>query len=265
MLTNGKILRGAACAVALLASLAATSAAQTTDKRTVFTFSGPVAIPGVTLPAGQYIFRVPDTGGRVLQVLSGDGTKSYAMFFTIPAERLEPADKPEVRFMETPSGVPAAIRTWWYPGERRGYELVYPKDQARRLAQGASQPVLTTQAQTTTTEQTGSTDLARISSAGQESKVAANDAPTASAPAGSSQQGELASSSIVISNPNPTLAPAVANTPATATAAKSETAGTAPRSTRTTLPKTADALWLIALAGTLSIGAGAALWPRPRW
>lgn len=57
---------------------------------------------------------------------------------------LSPASAPEVRFMETAAGMPAAIKAWWYPGERMGYEFMYPKDQALRLAQGASQPVLTT-------------------------------------------------------------------------------------------------------------------------
>jgi hypothetical protein len=47
--------------------------------------------------------------------------------------------------------MPAVIKAWWYPGERTGYEFMYPQDQALRLAQGASQPVLTAQAHTTAT------------------------------------------------------------------------------------------------------------------
>jgi hypothetical protein len=142
-----------ACAVALLACfMEGAASAQTFDKRTVFTFSGPVALPGVTLPAGQYLFRLADpTERKVVQVLSADGKTTYGMFFSLPAERFEPASAPEVRFMETAAGMPAAIKAWWYPGERTGYEFMYPKDQARRLAQGASQPVLTTQAHTTAT------------------------------------------------------------------------------------------------------------------
>jgi hypothetical protein len=148
-----KALRSA-CAVALLACLMeGTGFAQTIDKRAVFTFSGPVALPGVTLPAGQYLFRLADpTGDRnVVQVLSADGKTPYGMFFSLPAERVEPASTPDVRFMETAAGTPAAIEAWWYPGERTGYEFMYPKDQALRLAQGASQPVLTPQADTAAT------------------------------------------------------------------------------------------------------------------
>src|SRR5688572_2480078 len=126
-----------ACSVALLACVMDTpSAAQTIDKRTLFTFSGPVAMPGITLPAGQYLFRLanPDTSRNVVQVLSADGTKPVGLFFALPAERFEPTSTPEVRFMETPAGTPAAIRTWWYPGQRTGYEFIYPKEQARPLA-----------------------------------------------------------------------------------------------------------------------------------
>ena len=143
-----------ACAVALLACfIEGAASAQTVDKRTVFTFSGPVALPGVTLPAGQYLFRLADPASsrKVVQVLSADGKTPYGMFFSLPAERFEPASTPEVQFMETASGMPAAIKAWWYAGERNGYEFMYPKDQARRLAQGAGQPELKTQARTTAT------------------------------------------------------------------------------------------------------------------
>jgi hypothetical protein len=148
-----KALRSA-CAIAVLACLMeANGFAQTDDKRTTFTFSGPFALPGVTLPAGQYLFRLadPSSSRKVVQVLSADGKTPYGMFFSLPAERPESASTPEVQFMETAAGMPAAIKAWWYPGERSGYEFMYPKDQARRLAQGAGQPVLTTQKQTTAT------------------------------------------------------------------------------------------------------------------
>ena len=52
---------GLACAVTVFVCLmAAPVSAQPLDKRTLFTFSGPVALPGVTLPAGHYLFRLAD-------------------------------------------------------------------------------------------------------------------------------------------------------------------------------------------------------------
>jgi hypothetical protein len=199
MLTH---VRRVACAVTLLAGVMVTpGAAQPFDRRTMFTFSGPVSIPGVTLPAGQYVFRLadPTMSHRVVQVLSADGTTPYAMFFTYPADRVEASTQPEVRLMETATGMPVAIQTWWYPGERTGYEFIYPKEQARKLAQGAADPVLTTQAQTTTTAQTNTADLARLSSSGQEMPVTADVVPTAPT-SGLTQEGSIGSATLTIPN-----------------------------------------------------------------
>ena len=246
-----------ACAVVLLACVMATpSNAQTLDKRTLFTFSGPVSMPGVTLPAGKYLFRLanPDSGRNVVQVLNAEGTKPYGMFFAMRAERFEPASTPEVRFMETAAGMPAAIKTWWYPGERSGYEFVYPKEQARRLAQGASQPVLTTQTQTTTTEQTNITDLTRISAAGQEANVSADSTPAASTPGGTSQQGEVASSELSIANA--TIPARIEASPVATTATTSQPASSARRS----LPQTASMMPMVAMIGFVALFAGIGLW-----
>jgi hypothetical protein len=187
--------------VAVLGWLAvAIVTAQPLDKRTFFAFGAPVEVPGVVLPPGKYLFRIadPDSGGKVVQVLSADGTKPYALFFAVPAERPTPASEPEVRFMETPEGTPPAIKTWWYAGERTGREFIYPKEQARRLAKSAAEPVLTTQRQTTRADETNTTDLSRISSSGVESVVNAGSKPAPSTPGGATQQGEAAPSSISI-------------------------------------------------------------------
>lgn len=260
--------RRLACAVILLAGVMVTSgAAQTFDKRTLFTFSGPVAMPGVTLPAGQYLFRLadPNTSGKVVQVLSADGTKPYGTFFSYPAERFDASDKPEVRFMETAKDMPAAIKTWWYPGERTGFEFIYPKDQARKLAQGASGPVLTTQAQTTTTEQTNTSDLARVSSSEPDTNVIADTKPTAATPTGTTQEGTVASGSLSI--PNATVSPvASVSNSRPSTKAIATTGNGAVKSVRARLPKTASPIPVVALGGLLALcGAiGVANWRRPR-
>jgi len=58
------------CAVGVLASSAF---AQTIDKKVYFTFSGPVEIPGATLPAGKYLFHLadPDSGDDGHQQATG--------------------------------------------------------------------------------------------------------------------------------------------------------------------------------------------------
>lgn len=107
----------------------------TSDKRTYFTFSQPVALPGVTLPAGTYMFRLADdtTTRKVIQVTNREGTQSFAMLHTMPVYRSDAPRDPEVRFMETASGAPIAVRAWWQGGERNGYEFIYSKEQLAAL------------------------------------------------------------------------------------------------------------------------------------
>ena len=176
------------CAAALLAIVASTGVAQTSDKRTYFTFKGPTAVPGATLPAGRYLMRITNdsTSRNVIQVLSGDGKTPYAMFHTVPAQRRDPASHPELRFLETAVGMPNAVKTFWYANERGGYEFVYPKNQARLLAKGTGQPVLTAEP-----------ELARITPKGEE--VGAQPEPFK--PEAPAVVGELAPATLAIAEP----------------------------------------------------------------
>ncbi len=181
-----------ACGLAVAAALAATAArADTFDKHTLFTFNRPVALPGVTLPAGDYIFRLVDTTSsrKVIQVLSGDGKTPYAMLHSIPERRAEASEHPEVRFMETAKGQPSAIKTWWYPGETIGYEFIYPKEQARLLAKATAEPVLTTKVEAAKPQEA---ELERIAPSGEEVAVAPEPQPELIVPSGTVQEGTLA-------------------------------------------------------------------------
>ncbi len=97
------------------------------DKATHVTFSGPVSLPGVSLPAGTYLFRFADVNvSSVLEVLSEDGKTSYAMISTIPIERPAEASKKGemVTFKETPTDAPPAIDAWFFD-ETLGCAMVY--------------------------------------------------------------------------------------------------------------------------------------------
>lgn len=198
-MSTSRIVRAIAAMGMIVGVMAGVSHAQTLDKRTLFTFNQPVALPGVTLAPGQYLFRIadPDVTGsrRIIQVASADGKKSYAMLFTHAAERSEVTSSPEVGFMETAADMPTAVRTWWYGGERTGYEFIYPKAQARKLAEGAGAPVLTTVEETTKPEETVNAHLEYLASSGKETEVAAVE-PVA--PVGPSQAGTIASPAIVV-------------------------------------------------------------------
>jgi hypothetical protein len=111
------------------------------DKKTFVTFSRPVELPGVALPAGTYIFEVPDVSGarQVVRVMNEKGDKVYATLLTIPTSRREPSDFTMITFMERAPRAPMPISRWFYPGERDGYQFVYPKAQADRIASASRQ------------------------------------------------------------------------------------------------------------------------------
>lgn len=115
-------------AAVLLTASPSFAGTHTLDKLTHLTFTGPVQVPGATLDAGTYRFRLtnPETSRNVLQVLSHDGSAVYAMFHTTPDSRVEVTAESMVTFKETPAGVPPVVRTLFYGGEHRGYEFVYP-------------------------------------------------------------------------------------------------------------------------------------------
>ncbi len=119
--------------------------AQTYDKLAYLTFNRPVQIPGGTLHAGTYGFRLanPATSRNVLQVMSNDGAIVYATFHTMPDSRTVVTPEPVVSFLETPAGVPAAVKSLFYGGEHNGYEFVYPKYEPLMTAGVRPQPPIT--------------------------------------------------------------------------------------------------------------------------
>lgn len=113
------------------------------DQKTVFTFSGPVEIPGQVLSAGTYVFKLADSMSdrNIVEVYNKDENHLYGIFLAIPDYRLKPAGKPIITFEERAAGAPEAVKAWFYPGENYGHDFVYPKVKAMALAKAANQPV----------------------------------------------------------------------------------------------------------------------------
>ena len=113
------------------------------DQKTIFTFSGPVEIPGQVLPAGTYVFKLADSQSDrdIVQVFSKDERHLYGTFLTIADQRLRPAEKPIITFEETAAGSPEAVKAWFYPSDDYGHEFVYPKPKALELAKTNNTPV----------------------------------------------------------------------------------------------------------------------------
>jgi hypothetical protein len=228
----------------LTLSMAGRAEAQPADYRTYFTFSAPVTLPGMTLPAGKYIFRLadPDSSRKVINVLSGDGKRSLAMLHTIPNQATKAPKDAEIRFMETSERVPPPVKTWWYAGNAIGYEFIYPRQQALQLAKSTSEPVLTT---TQETSDLAKGDLSRVT--GSESNQAAVTVEQQPAPreaSGRAQQADV----------NAAQGGASANAPQDTRA--DERART---TARTELPRTASPVPAVMIFGALALALGIGL------
>jgi hypothetical protein len=264
---SSKVLRailGLSLGVTLYAS---TAQAQTEDKRTFFTISGPIALPGMTLPAGRYIFHIVDTTTtrKVIQVMSEDGKKPFVMANTIPDQRRDAPKDATVAFYETPKGTPAAVKTWWYPGESIGYQFIYPRAQAKQIAHNTGKAVLTTKSDSTKTEETKSAALTRVDENGRDTDVDAAGAQVAansSQPNANANQNASASSGFRDESANPTVfnrnTPAVTDNSASRTpqvaqnSQRDQFPAETSRTARNELPKTASNLPFVAFIGMLS-------------
>jgi len=242
------------------------------NQRTFLTFSGPVQMPGVTLPAGKYVFRLADTAlHNVMQVFDGDEKKIIGQWFFIPKNRtLEEANaangKPVVTFLEAPEGMTPAVHYYFYPTDLTGKEFIYPKDQALKIAAATHQPVLATD---TDVAKGGEAHVFTVQPNGTEGEYSANATASAntdqdrSSPA-DVERNQSATGTSGSSEPAPaaTSGTNVSGDRNRSTAATSgsydQTAATGRQASRE-LPKTASPFQLIGLLGLFSLAGGLGL------
>ena len=106
------------------------------NQETRVTFSQPVQIPGRVLPAGTYVFVLPEEANDHFQVriFNADHSLLVATLFTISVDRSKATDNTVFGLAERGSAQPEAIVTWFYPGETTGHEFLYPKPIEQELA-----------------------------------------------------------------------------------------------------------------------------------
>jgi hypothetical protein len=131
-------LRSLAIALSLASVFVASPASAQTNlnNRTLLTFSQPVEIPGMILPAGTYTFELHDSmaNRHIVQIFDQAGTKLVALVLAVPARRVTPTEDTVITFAEVPAGQPLAVRLWFYPNQTVGQEMVYPKTRAQALS-----------------------------------------------------------------------------------------------------------------------------------
>jgi hypothetical protein len=130
-----KLIATALVLTALALAGGVTAQETNTQERTFLTFSNAVEMPGVTLPAGTYVFKLADTPSRnVVQVFDRDEKDIIGQWLFVQAERPEVTGENVIMFRETREGSTPAVQFWYFPGEKIGKEFIYPKDQAQRIA-----------------------------------------------------------------------------------------------------------------------------------
>jgi hypothetical protein len=117
-------------AVLILGVLAtsSTDAVSSAKRTTYFSFSKPVRLPGVSLPAGTYIFEIADPSAsfEIVRVSSRDRRHVYLSAFTRlvhrPAkEKLDHA----IVLGERSADTPPPIQVWYPQDERLGRQFLY--------------------------------------------------------------------------------------------------------------------------------------------
>jgi hypothetical protein len=271
-----------ACGAVVLGATLAAAQGPPTDKNTVVTFSAPVSLPGVTLPAGSYLFRLADSqvNRNIVQVFAEDRSKIYATILAIPAERNEPADETVITFDEAPANTAPAVRYWYYPGEKRGQEFAYPKAQAAAIATAAQTSVLAVDAEPGNIDSMKDAEVTRVEPGAEVTQSQTQEAPAAPSATADATATTQPREPETPAAPVTEQAPAAAAAPQTPAAsapeqpapAPSTAAAAAPRATDTnrpsavgtsgssqTLPNTASPLPLIGFAGLLALGGACSL------
>ena len=247
----------AALLVAVLAVLSSRVAAQETNVQevTYLTFSNTVEMPGVTLPAGTYMFRLADTPSRnVVQVLDREGKDIKGQWLFVQSERPQVSGDTVIMFKENRAGATPAIQYWYFPGEKIGKEFIYPKDQAEKIAARTGQQVRTETGYVAPQEAGNRVDGAGLPPENDADK-ALRDAPAPAQPTASA--GSLTGNRGVATERReaPDTSSQVAVDTSSSSSQAVGTSGQAETQTAraTTLPKTASPLPIGGLIGLLSL------------
>ena len=124
-MTNWKSVR-IGCAAGALAFMLAGSAIALGSHENRLTFSRPVALPGVVLPAGSYSFDTHWDNSDVVIVRNKERSKVFYMGFT--TQVLRPTRMPSgalVTIGEAPANEAPPVTAWYEIGRTIGHEFRY--------------------------------------------------------------------------------------------------------------------------------------------
>jgi hypothetical protein len=129
MLNRRRLLTACGVVILGLATAPSTGAVGSpANKMMYLTFNRPVALPGVALGSGTYIFELadPNNAWDVVRVLSRDRSRVYYTGFTQLVNR--PAGMRHdqaISFSEAPPTAAQPIKVWWPQDDSMGRQFTY--------------------------------------------------------------------------------------------------------------------------------------------
>lgn len=116
--------------------------AQSAD-RVHIQFGRSFRVPGATLPAGSYLFIPGDpvAGQLIIEIHKGDASELVATVLAIESQLPRPFG---VTLVDYPTTNPPALRAWFHPGNPRGYEFVYTREEGSAIFRETQIPVPST-------------------------------------------------------------------------------------------------------------------------
>jgi hypothetical protein len=117
-----------AAGLALAAAAVPSQAFPASPRANTLTFTAPVALPGVVLAAGSYVFEAGplDVDRRIVRVTSRNHQQVYYLGLTNAARRPTWMPQSQVLVMgEAGPGRATPIRAWYPLGSSNGFEFLY--------------------------------------------------------------------------------------------------------------------------------------------
>ena len=120
--------------VLLIGVFVGIAAAQTQPPAVTLTFDRAVRLPGVTLPAGTYVFERArsDSNRQTVLVFRAKPRRLIATFMTNPTIR--DGGSADVVFDYGERGSIPVIRAWYERERQDGYQFIYPRSELERIA-----------------------------------------------------------------------------------------------------------------------------------
>ena len=116
-----------AAGVVFLAIFVASLSAVTFNKTMYVQFSGNVALPGVVLPEGDYLFELADpmTSRSVVRVQNRQRSQLFLQAITRKVARHPSIKAGTLKLGEASAAAPRRILVWYPEDDSQGYEFIY--------------------------------------------------------------------------------------------------------------------------------------------